>query len=286
MKSWIRRFSLALAAWCLIGLVASPVFAARSKRKQAAALSRRAIKLYQRGEYQRAAALFLEAFELSKKAVQLRNAAKAYEEGDLLEKAEPLWERYLEQDGLSLDERNEAKAHLKLIRERRKNREITAAAEDLRAAAERARKEAQAARLAAEAAATKVDQARPATAVTTRPSEPAPPLGGYLLLGGGIASLAAGAVLWFVASGQLTEVDDRLDTRNDAGLIVGITPGELDDELSSINTKRVTSGVLVSVGFAAAAGGVAWLLLEAEGDASIAAAPTPGGAAVAVTGRF
>ncbi|MEQ8277376.1 MAG: hypothetical protein RMA76_02480 [Deltaproteobacteria bacterium] len=285
MRSWIRRFSgFVLVAFC-VAIAPAPV-QARAKKKQAAALTRRAIKLYKRAEYQRAAALFLEAYELSKRPAQLRNAAKSYQEADDIDAAEPLWRRYLDLPGLSVDERNEAKAHLATIGERKKNAKMRETAEDLRAAAERAREEAEAARIAAEAAASAPRNNN--TARVTVDETHAAPVGGYVLFGAGAGVLAAGAVLWFVASGELASVDERLAMRNNQGRIVGIGPAELDSELQSINTKRVISGLLVAAGVVSAAGGITWLLIDTadEPTATVSIAPTRGGAQLGVVGRF
>lgn len=267
----------------MLALVAAPASAAPSKKKQAAALTRRAIKLYKRGDYERAAALFLEAFELSKRAAQLRNAAKSYQEGGLLDEARPLWERYLERSDLSVDERNEAKANLSVIHEREKTAEYRETAEDLRATAERAREEATAARIAAEAAAAAPPRA---PTITATRDEPAAPIGGYVLFGAGAGVLAAGAVLWFVASGDLADVDERLAQRDANGRIIGIGPAELESELDAINSKRVISGLLVTAGVVSAAGGIAWLLLASEDRPALSVAPTPGGVYVGLGGAF
>lgn len=285
MRSWIRRSSWVFVLLFVSAFLAAPVAEARTKKKQAAALTRRAIKLYKRAEYQRAGALFLEAYELSGRAAQLRNAAKSYQEAGQLEEAAPLWNRYLEVPDLTIDERNEAKAHLATIEERKKNVKMRETAEDLRASAERAREQAEAARIAAEAAAA----APRTTTVRTTPDEPpSAPVGGYVLFGAGAGVLAAGAVLWFVASGELASVDERLAMRNTQGRITGIGPDELESELESINTKRVISGLLVAAGVVSAAGGITWLLIGAseQPSATVSVAPTHGGAQIGLVGRF
>jgi hypothetical protein len=260
MKSSTKKFSLAvlLALLC----IAAPAFAAPSKKtenQRAAEIAMKAVRLYRAGQNAEAAKLFLEAYEISKRPAQLRNAAKAYEEGGMLDQSLELWTRYRDHEGVNKDEKAEADAHIQLIAEKKRNTEISKAAEAAQAAAEQAR-------IAAEAAQSRAEEAsKQATLVQeTRiePQDEGTNVGSLVMIGGGGAAAIAGGVFWFLSSSRLTKLDQKIADTNERGLIVGISPTELEDEVSGINTGRVLSGVLLTAGATAVVSGVVWLILD------------------------
>lgn len=222
---------------------------------EAAEVARDAIELYRKGEHEQAATLFLRAYQLSGRATQLRNAAKAFEAADALDRALELWARYRDHDSISRDEAAEAAAHIGLIEERKRRQSAQRETEEARAAAERAAKQAEAARLEAEQARLRAAEA----------GDSSSSLLGWVGLGAGGAMLAASGALWIVQGNRLAKLDDALGVRRSDGLIVGITPGEVDAEVNSINNQRLASGILLGTGIAASVGSVAWIILSGSG---------------------
>ncbi len=251
---------MALLLACLVFFAPALSLAAeKTDNQRAAEIAMKAVRLYRNGQHQEAAKLFMEAYAISKRPAQMRNAAKAYEEGGLLDQSAELWKRYRDHVGVNKDERSEADAHLKLILEKKKNEEMSRAAEAARDAAQAASRSAEDARAQAEAAqkqATLVQETR----IQNEGSGPNVP--SLVLIGTGAGAAIAGSVLWFVATSKVNSLDDRIGTTNAEGLITGISRAEVEDEVSGINTTRVVSGVLLSAGAAALVSGVMWLILD------------------------
>lgn len=247
-------------------LIATPAFASKkSENQRAAELAMKAVRLYRAGQNADAAKLFLEAYAISKRPAQLRNAAKAYEEIGMLDQSHELWTRYRDHKDVSKDEIAEADAHLKLIAEKKKNIEIAKSAEAAQNAAQQALLAAEAAQKQAEEASKQATRAQETTRIELPPPTPAdqgPGAGSYILMGGGTAAAIAGGVLLFVSSSNLSKLDQKIAETNGQGLIVGISPSEIDSEVSGINTTRVVSGVLLTAGATALVSGVVWLLLD------------------------
>jgi len=175
------------------------------------------------------------------------------------------WARYKDHAGISADERAEAEANLRLIVEKKKNTEIVQRAEAASKAAENASASAEAVRKHMEVTeAARLEQAAASALVAPAPPPPTSTVPKLAMIGGGAAAAITGTILWFVSSGQLDDLDAKIATRDGDGRITGTTPTEVTDEVSSINTKRVLSGVLFSAGLAVAAGGVAWLVFDEE----------------------
>jgi hypothetical protein len=263
-----RALALVVVFSAIIG--SHDALAVKGESKKAAEIAKRALKHYRAGELKEAAELFLEAYRISKRSAQLRNAAKAYEEGGMLDESLALWERYQKDPDTSADERAEADAHKKLIAEKKRNEQISRSAEDARIAAEAARKDAEAARQRAEEVskagvpARDTDRNERASigveAPAPSPKEAGSPVAGYVLCAGGGAAAVAGVVVWFLARGRLSTLDQKLATKDPSGLITGITPDAAQSEVSGINTMRVASGVLVSAGAVALVSGLIYTL--------------------------
>lgn len=259
MKSWTKKFSgLFFALAFLLAPVQTIAAPKKSDNQRAADISMKAVRLYRAGQNAEAAKLFLEAYQISKRPAQLRNAAKAYEESDRLDQSLELWTRYKEHEGVNKDERAEAEAHIQLIAEKKKNAEIARAATAAQAAAEQARRAAEAAQIQAAEASKQASLVQE----TRIDSEEKSHAGAFALIGGGGAAAIAGGVFWFVAASRLTKLDQKIDETNGQGLIIGISPAQVDDEVSGINTTRVVSGVLLTAGATALVSGVVWLILD------------------------
>jgi hypothetical protein len=278
----IARSFACLASGLVIGcsLALSSVADAGPREKQKAVdLSRDAIKKYRARDYEAAGQLFLDAFELSGRPAQLRNAAKAYEEGSFLSRALDLWVRYKDLSGVNRDERAEAEAHIALIQEKQRNESIARSAVEAARSAELARRDAESARKAAEEAkATRVETGAPASEGT--------PAGGWVLAGAGGVMAITGVALWFVAKDQLSDLDARLATTNEQGLIVGTTPAAKDKDVSRINGQRIAAEVLIPVGAAAAVGGALWLIVGSSSPVEASVTVTPDGASGSVSLSF
>lgn len=241
------------------------------------AVATEALELYRAGKLEAAAERFEQAFELSGHPTQLRNAAKAWEQAGRLDRALERWGQYRALPGLSRDEVAEAEAHLGLIREREKAEAAMRAAEAARAAAEAATRDA--ARARAEAERARADAVRAAEVATADgPESSGSSVAAWVTGASGAAVLVGGAVLWSVQAGRLARLDDALATTDGRGLIVGIGPGEAQDEIDAINTQRTVSGVLIAAGATALVGGIV-LALWPDDAPEVAVAPTPDGAA-------
>lgn len=276
----MMRSGLAVLVAVCIALAPVPVDARPSKRERQRAeqLATSAIQAYQKRNYVAAANLFLKAYRLTRHPVQLRNAAKATEEGGALERAKSLWSRFVEHDDINDDERREGRAHIALIEERQRREEASQLARDARAAAARAEEQAIAAKKAAEVA-----------AVAARPpqAEPSPPYAAYVGIGVGALMMAAGGVVFLLASRDTSRLDQRIAEVDDRGLIVGITSREVEAEVGAINDQRLVAGLLGGTGTILILGGLLWLALD---DAPRAIEPnvqvSASGASVGLVGRF
>jgi tetratricopeptide (TPR) repeat protein len=236
----------------------------------------RAVAAYEAGDYEKAGAFFLEAFELSRLPNQLRNAAKAFQRAERLDRASSLWERYLGLEGIGASDRNEAKAQIALIAEKKR----TAAA---REEAERARLEA--VRIDARTSTEAASPPRPAPPVIIT-ERPAPlPIGPILTFSGAGAAAIASLWLFFHSSTKLSNLDERLENTDSDGLIVGISPPDAEEELDDVNDERTAAAVLAGISGAAVVAGTLWLILTPSG-ASAAVSLSSEGAFASVTGRF
>ncbi|MBI4815756.1 MAG: hypothetical protein HY791_05850 [Deltaproteobacteria bacterium] len=81
-----------------------------------------------------------------------------------------------------------------------------------------------------------------------------------LLVAGGSASVVTGAILAVLAHASYSELSDRLETRDIAGRIVGVSYSEAVDQRDSAATSNSVGLILVTVGVAAASVGAALLL--------------------------
>ncbi len=86
-----------------------------------------------------------------------------------------------------------------------------------------------------------------------KPEPDAFPIGPTIVIGAGAAAAITGTVLMLVASGEGDDVEQAP---------VGSTHEELRDRLDSAEQKWVVGQVLVALGATAAAGGIAWLVLD------------------------
>lgn len=270
-----------------LALLPSLAGAAPSKKdlRKGQQLARRAINAYQRRLYKDAADLFLQAYALTRHPVQVRNAAKASEEGGDLVKAKELWQRFVEHDDISGDERREGQAHVALIEERQRREEVQRTAEEARAAASRAEAQASAAKAAAEKA------AETAVVQSLKPApepEPDPPYAAYVGIGVGTLLAASGGVVWVLQSRKTNRLDERIAQRDVDDKIIGITPREVDDDVSSINDQRLISGILAGTGTAVILGSVVWMIIDAQSRPEVTpqVGVSPSGASLSVVGRF
>ncbi len=225
----------------MLALSAAPALAQPSAESTANA----AIEAYKQGKLRKAGALFLSAFELSGEPTQLRNAAKALEEAGELMRSKVLWTDYAKNPRLSFEEREEAKAHVLLIDERLKNAEISKEAKAAQAEAEAARRAMKAQTLA-------------------QTQAPPSPVYAFTTMGVGLASVAAGVVLWFISQRELNDLDSKLaqvDPITGRILMESIDRAEATAQLDAINDKRIATGVLTGVGGALVGGGLLWWLL-------------------------
>ncbi len=110
------------------------------------------------------------------------------------------------------------------------------------------------------------------------------PVGPVLTIAGGAGLGLTGAVLMLVAGGQGDDVEQAP---------VGSSYDELQQDLDGAERNWIVGQVLIGVGAAAAAGGIAWLLLEGESGGESAASAdrsavtvTAAGNGLIVRGRF
>lgn len=247
-----RRFCrVAIALVLVIGFVQPGVAQASKRSKRAVALSLQAIELHRAGRFEEAARRFLEAYALSKRPIQLRNAAKSMEQSSRLDEALELWQRFGALPGLDPRDAAEATAHADIIRARWKEQEAsqrlkaaTLQAEAARVWAEAARKDAGRAaghRAAGQRAAGQVD-------LTVDASPPAKPWLAYVAVAGGAALMVSGGVLLGLSQSRVASLDDKLAQRDAAGVVVGISREEAQNEVAAVNRDRIVSGSLLGVG--------------------------------------
>lgn len=104
----------------------------------------------------------------------------------------------------------------------------------------------------------------PAPRVVERPLPPKRPWAPWLLVGGGAAAAAAGGVLWGVSAADYARL------RSTCGTMCA------PQRVAPARAEETAGVVLVAVGAAAAASGLAWWLLAGT-PAPVALAPAPGG---------
>ncbi|MCC6620802.1 MAG: hypothetical protein IT385_06085 [Deltaproteobacteria bacterium] len=128
--------------------------------------------------------------------------------------------------------------------------------------------------------------------VTTAPEvvDEGPGAAPWVVLGGGVAALGAGVVMFLVAEGDRSDVEDAI-ARLDAGESPGMTRGEAvaaEADADGLATFGVIAG---GVGLAAIAAGLVWWAVadpapETRGRVDVGVSWSPTGGLVTATGRF
>ena len=284
-----RRWASIVGIAALTCCVAAPsAYAQSHPTSEKAATDQRAREMflkgdaaYAEGRYEEALASFKEAYELSGRPQLLFNISNAAERLGRYAEAVDALEKYLA-SGKAKD-RDVVQKRLtnlrKRVEEQKKEQEKQAREEEERKKREEAERKKNEEALANSLS--ERDRQRPPP---PPPPKPAPVLP-WILIGGGGAVFATGAVFGVLTLAARSDVSSRC-TSTPTGRLC-------DQDARSALDREKTFGIIADVGMGVgliAAGVGTWLLLSGKPAASsnvyVGARPTPGGGGIDVGGRF
>lgn len=257
---------IVMAAAALVAVTAGAPTVASAQSDQFDALVQDGMSHYRARRYDQAIEKFEAAYAVSPQPELIYNVARAYEKSLKRDEAMAAYERFLSLEGTTADLRSKALEALTALRREK---------EALRAS-ERAKN-------------------RPSTELPPPTAAPEPNPGGvrrpapeprsrtleWILIGGGAAAAATGAVFGVLALQANSEFDDLQS--------MGASRAELEDQKSKVDDNALAADVLIGVGAVSAIAGVILLLTGDDGgEEAVAVSPVIGRdyAAVGLGGRF